>query len=135
MTNIIIQEMCTNRCDTEEVVQSSQEKELLEHIIKTNPNNYRCVIRDQYPELFFNICSKYSQLTGFKFKTKLYWYIHELIDFPTYVCPVCNSTQYLNRDVFNVNMGYDKWMNRSGCCLRCTQLNPFIIQRTNRIFL
>ena len=101
----------------------------LNSFIQSHPYNYESAIKKLIPDLYVEINKKYPQLKNYKFKTKLYWFIHNLTDFPTYVCPVCGRKEYLNVDVVNVFSGYDKYINRKGCSLRCVQLNSEVIDK------
>ena len=93
---------------------------------------------DEHPRTFQSFICKDSEIMefvktypeqlstgGYTLKTKLYWIYHDINDFPTYVCPVdgvVQSSKGMNIDRFHI--GYDKWLNRAGCSLRCVQLNP-----------
>ena len=103
----------------------------IREIVLSNKKRYKEVLERDYPETFNEINTKFPQLDGFKFGTKLYWYINHLNDFPTYICSVCGHREYLNRDVFSVIVGYDKWMNninqhRMFCAYITDELNRYI---------
>lgn len=85
-----------------------------------NPKRYKEILLKMSPETVEFIDKEFPQLSGFKFATKVYWHLHGMSDFPTYVCPVCGNTQYLNRDVFSVIDGYNRWLNRTGCSYECS---------------
>ena len=78
----------------------------IKQIVKDNPRRYKEVLLRDFPETFYLIDGKFEQLSKFKFKTKLYWYLNDISDFPTYKCPVCGNEEYLNRDVFSIDDGY-----------------------------
>jgi hypothetical protein len=77
-------------------------------------------MKKHHPDTYSSIMSEFPILSGFKFATKVYWHLHDFTDFPTYECPVCGKKEYLNKDVFSVIDGYDRWMNRTGCCYKCS---------------
>ena len=97
--------------------------EISEFLVKY-PRQYQAYLKKHHSDTYDFIMSEFPILRDFNFATKVYWHLHELTDFPTYVCPVCGTKIYLNRNVFSVMDGYDRWMNRTGCNYECSQKNP-----------
>lgn len=96
----------------------------ISELLKKYPRQYQAYLKKYHSDTYDFIMSEFPILRDFNFATKVYWHLHELSDFPTYVCPVCGTKIYLNRNVFSVMDGYGRWMNRTGCCYKCSQMNP-----------
>ena len=59
------------------------------------------VLKNQYKNLYNEIDNKYSQLTGYPFKHKLYWYVHDIHDFPK--CKICGNN--ITRVIYSFSAG------------------------------
>ena len=97
--------------------------EISELLVKY-PRQYQAYLKKHHSDTYDFIMSEFPILRDFNFATKVYWHLHGLTDFPTYVCPVCGTKIYLNRNVFSVMDGYGRWMNMTGCDYECSQKNP-----------
>ena len=93
--------------------------EISELLVKY-PRQYQAYLKKRHQDTYDFIMSEFPILQDFNFATKVYWHLHRLSDFPTYVCPVCGKVEKLSRNVFSVIDGYDRWMNRTGCNYECS---------------
>lgn len=90
-------------------------------IMEDYPRQYARKLKEWHPDVFDFIDKReFPILDGYKFATKMYWHLHGLTDFPTYVCPICGKVEKLERDVFSVTDGYARWLNRTGCNYECS---------------
>ena len=97
----------------------------IREVLEQYPRQYAKKLEQLHPEAYHFINDQeFPILNGYKFATKLYWHLNGLTDFPTYVCPVCGKKERLERNVFSIVDGYARWMNRTGCCYKCSQDNP-----------
>jgi hypothetical protein len=86
---------------------------LLLKIISNYKNNYQNIIKTQYPELYKWIFENTSLLNEpiYKFKTRIYWIINNLTDFP--LCKSCGK-KLINKNVISIYEGYNE-----SCSVKC----------------
>ena len=94
-------------------------KDEIKELIKTRPNNYgQCCASKSYKELgdkIFNLVPLLQQ-DNFSFKTRMYWILNDIFDFPK--CEVCGKPIYKNVNTLQFGYATRKdalWT----CCEKC----------------
>lgn len=88
------------------------EKTLRNRLVEMKPTAFFCWLKKQ-KEILDEIFKFTEKLNNKKFKlrTKLYWYLHNMVDFPK--CVVCGKQ--IEKDIVNMKIGFHRT-----CCKECS---------------
>lgn len=98
-------------------------KDLLKKILENNKNNYMCVIKAKYPHLidWINDSTPLLQSGTYSMKTKIYWVLNDLHDFP--LCRKCGKPM-IGKNVISTTEGYHE-----SCSVKCASGRQERIQK------
>lgn len=89
-------------------IKNSEQLELLKNIVKKHYRGFTKTILCKHPELitFINENTPLLKDNVYKLKTKIYWLINDLKDFPK--CKYCGKTIGINYNIRGLNYHYPK---------------------------